>query len=284
MNILNFIGFDSEYDKSKVALFGAPFDGTVSYRPGTRFASSSIRNESYGIETYSPYLDMDLEESFLCDLGDLEFPFGNTEKVLKMIQDQTERILKDDKVPIMIGGEHLVSYGAISACFNKYKDLQIIHFDAHTDLRDDYLGEALSHATVMRRAWDLLGDDRIFQFGIRSGTKEEFDFGKKHTFFQPFNLNGVENIHEIIKNKPVYLTIDLDVLDPSIFPGTGTPEPGGVTFNELLHGIHSLKGLNIIGADIVELAPQYDLSGVSTMVACKLLREVTLTILNKNRI
>lgn len=281
MNILNFIGFDSEYEKSEVVLFGSPFDGTVSYRPGTRFAPSSVRNESYAIESYSPYLNMDLEEHLLCDLGDLDFPFGNKEKVLKMIQDQSEKILKDKKVPIMIGGEHLVSYGAISAAFKEYQDLQIIHFDAHTDLREEFLGEELSHATVIRRAWDLLGDDRIFQFGIRSGLKEEFEFAKKHTFLQPFNLNGIENIHEIIKNKPVYLTIDMDVLDPSVFPGTGTPEPGGVSFNELLKAIHSLKGLNIIGADLVELSPHYDPSGVSTIVACKLIREVTLTILHK---
>lgn len=281
MNILNFIGFDSEYKKSEIALFGAPFDGTVSYRPGTRFAPGAIRNESYSIESYSPYLDMDLEEHFLCDLGDLDFPFGNTEKVLKMIQEKTEKILKDKKVPIMLGGEHLVSYGAISACFKEYKDLQIIHFDAHTDLRDDYLEEKFSHATVIRRVWDLLGDDRIFQFGIRSGTKEEFEFGKKHTFLQAFNLNGLEKIKDIIKDKPVYLTVDMDVLDPSIFPGTGTPEAGGITFNELLQGIHSLKGLNIVAADLVELAPNYDPSGVSTVVACKLLREITLTILNK---
>jgi len=281
MNIVNFIGFDSEYEKSQMVFFGAPFDGTVSYRPGTRFAPQSVRSESYGIETYSPYLNLDLEDYFLCDSGDLDFPFGNKEKVLKMIEEQTEKILKDKKIPIMLGGEHLVSYGAIKAAFNQNKDLQIVHFDAHADLRDDYLDEKFSHATVIRRSWDLLGDDRIFQFGIRSGTKEEFEFGKKHTFLQPFNLNGVEKIHEIIKDKPVYLTIDLDVLDPSIFPGTGTPEAGGVTFNELLKAIHSLKGLNIVGADLVELSPQYDPSGVSTAVTCKIVREVVLTILNR---
>lgn len=277
-NISNFIGFDAEYEESDIVVFGSPFDGTTSFRPGTRFASEIMRIESYGLETYSPYQDKDLEDYKIYDGGDLEFPFGNTKKVLDIIEKYMKKIVNDDKIPLMIGGEHLVTFPAIKAVHNKYKDLYIIHFDAHADLREDYLGEKLSHATVMRRVWDLVGDNKIFQFGIRSGEKEEFYWAKKHTNINKFNLNGLDEALESIGDRPVYITIDLDVLDPSIFPGTGTIEPGGISFNELLEGIIKLNKLNIVGADIVELSPHYDNSGTSTAVACKVLRELALVI------
>ncbi len=280
MNILNFLGFDRAYQDASLILFGAPYDGTTSFRPGTRFGPMAARQESFGIETYSPYLDADLEEYACCDLGDLEFPFGNKERVLEMIEEQAATILADDKIPLMIGGEHLVSYGAIAAASKKYPDLHIIHFDAHADLRPDYLGDEFSHATVIRRAYDLVGDKKIFQFGIRSGLKEEFEFAQEHTTLQKFTLEGLEQVVETLQGKPVYVTIDQDVLDPSFFPGTGTPEPGGLCFHELLRGIHLLKGLKIAGADIVELSPHYDQSGISTAVTCKLVREMALTILS----
>lgn len=277
-NVSTFIGFDSEYEESDIVVFGSPFDGTTSFRPGTRFASEIMRIESYGLETYSPYQDKDLEDYKIYDGGDLEFPFGNPRKVLDIIEDYTLKIVSDGRKPLMIGGEHLVSLPAIKAVHNKYKDLCVIHLDAHADLRDDYLGEKLSHATVMRRVWDFLGDDRIFQFGIRSGEREEFYWSKDHTYMNKFNLEGLEEALETIGDSPVYITIDLDVLDPSIFPGTGTIEPGGITFNELLKGIIKLDKLNIVGADIVELSPHYDNSGTSTAVACKVLRELALVI------
>ncbi len=176
----------------------------------------------------------------------------------------------------MIGGEHLVTLGAVRAVAKKYSDLHIIHFDAHADLREDYLGETLSHATVMHRIWDIVGDNKIYQFGIRSGEKSEFDFAKEHTVMQKFNLNGLGEVVEKLQGKPVYFSLDLDVLDPSIFPGTGTPEAGGVTFDELLTAIMKMSGLNIVACDINELSPVYDQSGVSTAVACKILREILL--------
>ncbi len=277
-NVSTFLGFDNEYEESNLVLFGSPFDGTTSFRPGTRFASNVMRNESYGLETYSPYLDKDLEDVKAFDAGDLEFPFGNTQKVLDEIYDFTSNILKDDKTPIMIGGEHLVSLGSIKAVYEKYNDMYLIHFDAHTDLRDDYLGEPLSHASVIRRCWDFMGDNKIYQFGIRSGEKTEFDWAKKHTNLTKFSCEGLEEAVEKIGDKPVYITIDLDILDPSIFSGTGTPEPGGITFNEMMKAIKTMSSLNIVGADIVELAPQYDISGVSNAVACKILREMALII------
>ena len=282
-NIHTFIGCNGEYEDSKIVIFGAPFDGTTSYRPGARFAPSRMRDESeYAIETYSPYQNKDLTDYSIFDGGDLEIPYGNTERVLKLIEDYVERLLKDDKVSLMIGGEHLVTLGAVRAYGKHYDDLHIVHFDAHPDLRDEYLGEKLSHATVMRRCWEIVGDNRIFQYGIRSGDREELNWGKEHVKASMFDFAGIESLKKRIKDKPVYLTIDLDVLDPSEFPGTGTPEAGGVSFKELLEAINHLKGLNIVGLDMVELSPPNDPTGISTALACKLLRELLLQIISNS--
>ncbi len=277
-NIHTFIGCDNEYKDSSIVIFGAPFDSTTSYRPGTRFASSAIRTESFGIETYSPYQDKDLLDIHVFDGGDLELPFGNPKRALGEIEDFAASILDDGKIPFMIGGEHLVTLGTVRAAHKKYRNLHVIHFDAHADLRDDYLGETLSHASVMRRCHDFLGDGRIFQFGIRSGDREEFYWAKDHVKMNKFNFDGLEEVIEELKDKPVYLTIDLDVLDPSVFPGTGTPEAGGVSFLDLLNSVRKLSGLNIVGLDMNELSPIYDQSGASTALACKLLREILLVI------
>lgn len=277
-NISTFIGFDNEYEESSIVVFGSPFDGTTSFRPGTRFAPEIMRRESYGLETYSPYLDRDLEDLNVFDGGDLEFPFGNKEKVLSIIKEYAQEIVKDNKIPVMIGGEHLVTLPAVEAVFEKYSDLHILHFDAHTDLREHYMGEKLSHATVIRRVWDFLGDNTIYQFGIRSGEKQEFEWAKNHTNLVKFNTDGLKEAVEKLKGKPVYVTIDLDILDPSIFSGTGTIEPGGITFNEMMKVMDLIKDLNIVGADVVELSPHYDNSGTSTAVACKVLRELVLAI------
>ena len=271
-----FIGCDSSYAQASTVLFGAPFDGTTSFRPGARFAGRAIRGDSFGIETYSPYQDRDLADCHIFDAGDLELPFGNTARVLDMIEERAAQIWNDGKRPMMIGGEHLVTLGAVCAAAKRYKDLHIIHFDAHADLRDQYLGETLSHATVIRRAWELVGDGRIMQLGIRSGEKQEFDFAAEHTFLHMFDLNGIDGAVARLRDKPLYITLDLDVLDPSIFPGTGTPEAGGVSFTALLGALLKLRGLNIVGCDMTELSPVYDQSGVSTAVACKILRELLL--------
>lgn len=275
-NSHGFIGCKSSYDEAEIVIFGAPFDGTTSYRPGTRFAPSAIRSESDGIETYSPYQDKDLEDYAIFDSGDLVLPFGQPSKALAFIEKRTKEILEDHKCPLMIGGEHLVTLGVARAIIKKYPDVVFIHFDAHTDLRDDYLGEQLSHATVIRRIWDLVGDGRIYQFGIRSGERSEWEFAKAHTDLTPFTLEGLDEVIESLKGKPVYFTLDLDVLDPSVFPGTGTPEAGGVTYKELQSALEKLSALNIVGADMNELSPHYDHSGLSTAVACKVLREMLL--------
>jgi agmatinase len=221
-------------------------------------------------------LDKDLTESNIFDAGDLELCFGNTERVLEDIEKMTDQILNDGKIPLMIGGEHLVTLGSFRATLKKYHDIHMIHFDAHTDLREDYLGEKLSHASVIRRCWDLIGDSRIYQFGIRSGDREEFMWAKEHVTLQKFNFDHLDEAIDELKGKPVYLTIDLDVLDPSVFPGTGTPEAGGVTFMELIKALQQVFQLNIVAMDMNELSPIYDQSGASTALACKLLREILL--------
>ena len=279
-NVETFIGCDSDYEESKIVLFGAPFDSTTSFRPGARFGSSAIRHESFGIETYSPYQDKDLTDLKVFDCGDLELCFGSPEDALKDIEEQARKIVNDGKLPIMLGGEHLVTFAAVKAVFEKYPKMHIIHFDAHADLRDDYLGAKLSHACVIRRCYELVGDGRIHQFCIRSGDREEFRFADEHTDMHKFDFNGLTELIEELKsdNLPVYFTIDLDCLDPSVFCGTGTPEAGGVNFKELLNAILEVSKTNIVGADLNELAPMLDISGASTAVACKVLRELILSI------
>lgn len=277
-NVETFLGCEGEFEDAQTVLFGAPFDSTTSYRPGTRFASKVMRAESYGLETYSPYQDKDMEEIRVFDGGDLELPFGNTKRVLEEIENYTEAILAAGKRPCMIGGEHLVTLGAARAVVKRYPDVRVIHFDAHTDLRQEYLGEELSHATVIRRFHDLVGDGRIHQFGIRSGEREEFYWAKEHTDLHKFNFEGLKEAIEACKGHPVYFTIDLDVLDPSVFPGTGTPEAGGVTFMELLQAILKVAELDIVAMDVNELSPALDASGASTAVALKVLRELLLAV------
>lgn len=278
-NIETYLGCDSEYNEAKIVLFGAPFDSTTSNRPGTRFASKVMRAESFGLETYSPYLDLDVEDIKVFDGGDLELPFGSVERALEQIEDYTAKILDDGKHPLMIGGEHLVTLGAMRAVQKRYPDVHIIHFDAHADLRDEYLGSKLSHATVIHRVWDLVGDHKIFQFGIRSGDKYEFTWGKDHVTTQRFGFANLEETVAQLAGKPVYFTVDLDVLDASVFPGTGTPEAGGVSF-EALRRAMNLVAMNcrIIGSDMVELSPPYDPTGISTATALKLLREYLLAL------
>ncbi len=280
-----FIGCDCDFEDADAVIFGAPYDCTTSFRPGTRFGPHAMRAESFGIETYSPYQDKDLTDYSVFDSGDLELRFGDPEKALEDIEARTNEILDAGKLPIMLGGEHLVTLGAFRACAERYNnDVYILHFDAHADLRDDYLGQKLSHACVIHRCHDIIGDGRIFQFGIRSGDREEFRFAAEHTEMHKAKVSGVDfsaldDVIAKLKGKKVYLTIDLDVLDPAFFCGTGTPEAGGASFSQLLEAIIKVGKLDIIGADLNELSPHYDRSGASTAIACKLLRELLLSIL-----
>lgn len=265
----NWIGSVDCCDDANVVMIGLPFDGTCSYRPGSRFAPERLRLASWGLEDYSPVYDKHLDDVKFFDAGELEFPLGNTEKSLKVIENNARQVFSDNKKFLGIGGEHLVTLPAVKACKEKYDNLAIIHFDAHTDLREDYLGEKLSHASVMRRIGEIVGFENIKQIGIRSGLKEEFDLMKKYNTLCK-NYSDLD----VLKDKKVFLTIDVDVLDPSVMPGTGTPEPDGLLYRELSGWIKYLSGFDIVGADVVELAPDYDKSEVSTAVVTKIIRDV----------
>lgn len=265
----NWMGQNEDYASSDIVMLGMPFDGTVSYRSGSRFAPEQIRLASWGLEDYSPRFDKHLEDVNFHDVGDLEFPLGNTYKSLDLIEENVEQIYKDGKRVFGIGGEHLVTLPEIKAVAKFYKDLAIVHFDAHTDLREEYLGEEMSHSAVIRHVSKIVGAENIKQIGIRSGMKEEWEFMKKHNTF----IHEYSGLDEL-KSKKLFVTVDLDVLDPSVMSGTGTPESGGMQFNELMGWFEYLKNFDIVGADVVELAPDYDTSGVSTAVATKVIREL----------
>lgn len=265
----NWMGQNEDYASSDIVMLGMPFDGTVSYRSGSRFAPEQIRLASWGLEEYSPHFDKHLEDVNFHDAGDLEFPLGNTYKSLDLIEENVEQIYKDGKRVFGIGGEHLVTLPEIKAVAKFHKDLAIVHFDAHTDLREEYLGEEMSHSAVIRHASKIVGPENLKQIGIRSGMKEEWEFMKKHNTL----IHEYSGLDEL-KGKKIFVTVDLDCLDPSVMPGTGTPESGGMQFNELMGWFEYLKNFDIVGADVVELAPDYDASGVSTAVATKVIREL----------
>lgn len=272
-----FIGSRDDYIESDIAILGIPMDFTVSFRPGARMGPQQIRMVSEGIEEYSCYLDKDLADKKYYDCGDVSLPFGNVVQSLKIIEEVAKEIFSDNKFPIFLGGEHLVSYPLIKAAYEKYPDMVLIHFDAHADLRTDYMGEENSHATVMRRAAELIGGKNVYQFGIRSGTADEFAYAKENT--NMFIDEVVEPLSRVIpelKNRPVYITLDIDVVDPAFAPGTGTPEAGGCSSREIIKCIHMLGEANVIGFDLVEVLPTHDLSDRTALLAAKLIREAIL--------
>jgi agmatinase len=275
-----FIGSHPHYEESKVVLYGMPMDWTVSYRPGSRFGPARIREVSIGLEEYSPYLDRELEEVKYFDAGDIPLPFGNPQRSIEMIEEYISGLLKDNKFPLGMGGEHLVSWPVMKAMYKKYPDLAIIHMDAHTDLRTQYEGEALSHSTPIRKIADLIGPENVFSFGIRSGMKEEFQWAKENgMYIAKFEvLEPLKEILPKLAGRPVYVTIDIDVLDPAHAPGTGTVDCGGITSKELLASIHEIarSEVNVVGGDLVEVAPIYDSSEQTANTASKLIREMLL--------
>ncbi|AYO30654.1 MAG: agmatinase [Thermoanaerobacteraceae bacterium] len=274
-----FLRAKQNYDVARTVIVGVPMDFTVSFRPGTRMGPRKIREVSYGLEDYSIYADDSLNDKEYFDAGDVDIPFGNVEKSLEIIEQVTVKLLDNNKIPVFLGGEHLISYPIIKQVAKKYEDLVVVHFDAHADLRDTFFGERLSHATVLRRVCEHIRDKHLYQFGIRSGIKEEFNFAKEHTHMNPINVKKpfMETLEEL-KQKPVYVTLDIDVVDPAFAPGTGTPEPGGCSSQDILDVVSSFKDLNIVGFDLVEVSPASDLSERTSLLAAKILREVLIAI------
>ncbi|WP_175637819.1 agmatinase [Metabacillus schmidteae] len=280
-----FIKSHPSYEESEAVIYGMPMDWTVSYRPGSRFGPARIREVSIGLEEYSPYLDRELEEVKYFDAGDIPLPFGNPQKSIELIEEYIDQLLADDKFPLGMGGEHLVSWPVMKAMYKKYPDLAIIHFDAHTDLRDDYEGEPLSHSTPIKKIADLIGPTNVYSFGIRSGMKEEFRWAKEvGMHISKFEvLEPLKEVLPKLAGRPVYLTIDIDVLDPAHAPGTGTVDAGGITSKELLASIHEIakSDIRVVGSDLVEVAPIYDHSEQTANTASKIIREMILGLVQK---
>ncbi|WP_027091874.1 agmatinase [Cohnella thermotolerans] len=274
-----FILSSDDYAASKAVIYGMPMDFTVSFRPGSRFGPGRIREASVGLEEYSPYLDRSLEELAYFDAGDLLLPFGNPARSLDIIAEYVRGVLADGKFPFGLGGEHLVTWPVLQEVYKKYPDLAIIHIDAHADLRESYEGEPLSHSTPIRKAANLIGGSNVYQFGIRSGSREEWAYARENINFYPFEVaEPLRQALPRLAGRPVYVTIDIDVLDPSAAPGTGTAEAGGITSKELLEAVHLIarSDANVIGADVVEVAPIYDPTEQTPIVASKLVREMLL--------
>lgn len=271
-----YMGAGENYPDARAVIFGIPMDFTTSFRPGTRFGPSRVREVSYGLETFSYHQGRDLEEVAFYDLGEVDVVFGNVSASLERARKTAEKIVQDGKLPFMVGGEHLVTLPVFQAVQAKYSDVALLHFDAHADLREDYLGERHSHASVMRRCCDLIDPKRLYQFGIRSGTREEYQFGRERANLYPGQvLTGLRQALPQVQDRPVYISIDIDVMDPAFAPGTGTPEPGGVTSAEMIQAIKEMgqAGLNVVGYDVVEVAPPLDTTDRTAMLGAKLIRE-----------
>lgn len=269
-----FLGMDTSYREADWIYFGIPMDFTVSFQPGSRFGPARVREASYALETYSLAQERDLEELRVHDAGDLELPFGNVQESLSRIRQAAEEALDQGKRFFALGGEHLVTLPLIQAAVKRHPDLVVVHWDAHADLRDEYLGEPLSHATVLRRVLELLSPHHLYQFGIRSATRDEVSYARQHVRFYPHQvLHPMSSVLDELKGRPVYVTIDIDVIDPAFMPGTGTPEPGGISSGEALEAIRLLSELNVVSMDLVEAMPAYDLSQRSGVLAAKLVRE-----------
>ncbi|MET3575744.1 agmatinase [Bhargavaea ullalensis] len=275
-----FIKSGTDYGKADAVIYGMPMDWTVSWRPGSRFGPGRIREASIGLEEYSPYLDRELDDIRYFDAGDIPLPFGNAEKSLKLIGGFVRQLLSDGKIPAGMGGEHLVSLPAMQETAAKYPDLAIIHMDAHTDLRTEYEGEPLSHSTPIRKIAEQIGPHNVYSFGIRSGMKEEFDWARENGMhISKFDvLEPLKEILPTLAGRPVYVTIDIDVLDPAHAPGTGTVDCGGITSRELLASIHEIarSDVRVAGFDLVEVAPVFDPSEQTVNTASKLFREMLL--------
>merc|ERR1712185_89628 len=271
-----FMGAQRDPQDCQVGVFGVPYNGTTSFRPGTRFGPAAIRDVSEGLETYCPQLDRDLDDIAYADLGALAIPFGAPEPVVERVKTATEAVLDLGLKPLMLGGEHSISSGAVAAVAERYPDLVLLQLDAHADLRESWLGTSHSHACAMRRCLEVLPSGELLQLAIRSGTKQEFQELRREQ-----RLVGMQQLAarlQAIQGRPLYLTVDLDWFDPSVMPGTGTPEPGGYLWADFAELTALLQGQNLVAADVVELAPGLDSSGCSSVLAAKVVRSLLLSL------
>lgn len=272
-----------EPEVADIALFGVCWDGTSSFKAGSRFAGFAVREASFGMEEFSFYQQQSLLDIKFADYGDLFLPPGQKERVMADIASAVQEIRAKGQFPIAFGGEHLVALPLILAAHAEHPDLALIHFDAHADLRPDLWGDPLTHATIIGRAADRIGYENIFQFGIRSGSIEEWQLAQRHKTIHPFTLEAIDEVLANLGDRPIYITLDMDVLDPSLYPGTGTPEPGGIGWELLIAGLKRFRGRRLVGMDCLELAPHYDSTGVSAMTMAKTLREMIMLAQGRKR-
>jgi len=270
-----FMGAQRDPQDCQVGVFGVPYDGTTSFRPGTRFGPAAIRDVSEGLETYCPQLDRDLDDIAYADLGALAIPFGAPEPVVERVMTATEAVLDLGLKPLMLGGEHSISSGAVSAVAERHPDLVLVQLDAHADLREEWLGARHSHACAMRRCLEVLPSGDLLQLAIRSGTRLEFQ-ELRHSGRLIQDCPALAHAMQNLAGRPIYLTVDLDWFDPSVLPGTGTPEPGGFQWSDFAQVLQVLQDHRLVGADVVELAPQLDVSGASAVLAAKVVRSLLL--------
>lgn len=276
-----------EVTNNKTHLWGFGFDGTACFRKGTVAGPDAIREVSFGIESYSPYLDLDIEDlaDHISDLGNVKMGESGdvTEDYLVASNRLSECIaqtdLKKNSRFLLMGGEHSISYGQIKAYLEQFDDLVLLHLDAHADLRDGYEGYHYSHASIIKRCLDHFGPGHeLLQYGIRSGTKQEYEWMNEQKTLLKSRNELLEKIASLPNDRPIYLTLDLDFFDPSFFPGTGTPEPGGEDFPCFVSLMKMLKEKKFVGADVVELAPNIDPTGNSSVFAAKVVREILIAL------
>ncbi|MBU0701406.1 agmatinase [bacterium] len=276
-HVKKFLDFEAHLDEATVALLGAPLEYSVPKRStlGTGMVDVPhiIKQMSHLLESYSHRLDRSLQEMKLCDMGGVTFGRDIVES-LRLISEEIEAV--NNKKVVVIGGEHTVTVGVVEGLITRYPEMVIIQMDAHTDLRNEYEGKKYSHACVMRRCLEIVGPERIYQLGIRSGEKEEFELGRQQCHLSE-QLTLDASAMKRLQGVPIYLTIDIDVLDPAYAPGVSVPESCGVSPHELFEAIYSLSGLNIVGFDVVEVLPSHDIGQITAAIAAKIIREAILT-------
>ena len=272
-----FTGISSAYDKSRFVFFGVPYDKTSTYKAGSRFAPGALRDVSANMELYSVRSKVDLEQVAVHDWGDVDI-VENLVETLGRVKSVCSELLDSNKIPIMAGGEHSITKAAADIL---PEDTGLLSFDAHLDLRDEFLGERLSHATFMRRVSEKLGSNHIMEVGIRAFSTPELDFARKSgvTMITPQDLRetGISKTAQRIRGflsgfSQSYVTVDIDVLDPAFAPGVGNPEPDGISTDELLTLVDASMQKNTVGFDLVEVSPQLD-SGQTAAVGVKVIFE-----------
>lgn len=281
----SFLNSSDSYENSKIVLLGIPMDYTASNIPGSRFAPKRIRELSCTLESYSPNFDETIDEKFY-DIGDIVMPWGNIDKSIKFIDKIAKDLIEDGKKIVSIGGDHLVSFPLIRQYVSVFKDLTVVHLDAHTDLRDEWSNEKFSHATVLRRVYEVIKEGNLYQFGIRSGSKEEFEFSSEHTHLYKYEVfEPLKRVIGQLIGRDIYLTIDIDVLDPAFAPGTGYLEAGGITSKELFDAVSLIvTELNVVGVDVVEVCPPTDNSDRTSAISAKLIRDIIIGLSKKTHI